>query len=673
MAESIEFDVIIVYINGKELRIETSIMDEILHYLNNHKFQLKDFSQYKTEKEVLDYYYNKEKECLGYMTINFEPAKEMQEFFINFTKEIVVEKYRNNQQISNIKNNIDLGINKIIEEYKKNDKLNINDLPDHYYKQFKTKKIPQFLENKLIEEIKSIQIIKELNKSNINIDLKKNDENKELIDYYIQILNGKTEPFLIGDKNVLFNIFLYSNLEDIYKNDKIKNIILTNYYEISKCFLNNWENIDEFQEAINNKKDMDYIRDKLKDIFKQYEINDSHIYILASYFYLVFNSIKDTSMDGKNGISFNNKIININNPLLNKIMKNIIKGFSIYCSNQMYNSDIYLNMINYFNNYIIVNSLGQKENKLYDFSEIKNKIKKYDNDNHLDNLMNQIYMNENYHIVSKILNSKINTIFNDAEFTKSVINLIPVNKKRNTNTITILISGFLSQCDDINSWELFYNFDKRNSSYYIFRWPSSDISVLIAKSLLFIFNAATIFIQCKKKAKYAGKILAWFLASNEEFNNCIINIAGFSLGGQVVKYCIKELDKIRSIKGHTIKINNALFLAAAADMREDKKNKWRNIFRNNVSGRVISCFSRFDWVLGNLYKICAKNDHLENKKGFLGKKKDPIGLNKMNLKDEKGEYDIVEDYDFSDLKLGHTDYRKRFTDILQRINFLNSN
>lgn len=673
MAETPQFDVIIVYINGKELQIETSIMDNILYYLNDIKFELKDFSKYKTEKEVLDYYYKKETECLGYMQINFEPAKEMQEFFINFTKEIVVEKYSNNQQISNIKNNIDLGINKIIEEYKKNDKLNISDLPDYYFKQFKTKNIPQFLENKLIEEIQSIQIIKDLNKSNINIDLKKNDNNKELIDYYIQILNGKTEPFQILDKNLLFNIFLYSNLEDIYKNDKIKNIILTNYYEISKCFLNNWDNINEFKDEINNKKDIGYIQGKLKDTFKKYEINDLHTYIIASYFYLVFNAIKDTSMDDKSGISFNNKIININNPLLNKIMNNIIKGFSNYCPNQRYSFDIYLNMIKYFNNYIIVNSLGEKENKHYDFLEIKNKIKKYDNGNHLDILMNQIYRNEEYNIFSKILNSKINTLFNNEEFTKSVINLIPVSKKRNTNTITILISGFLSQCDDINSWEHFYNFDKGNSSYYIFRWPSSDISVLIVKSLLYIFNAAKIFVQCKKKAKFAGKILAWFLASNEEFNNCIINIAGFSLGGQVVKYCIKELDKIRSIKGHTIMINNALFLAAAADMREDKKNKWRNIFRNNVSGRVISCFSRFDWVLGNLYKICAKNDNLENKKGLLGKKKDPIGLNKMNLKDEKGEYDIVEDYDFSDLKLGHTDYRKRFADILKRINFLNSN
>ncbi len=39
---------------------------------------------------------------------------------------------------------------------------------------------------------------------------------------------------------------------------------------------------------------------------------------------------------------------------------------------------------------------------------------------------------------------------------------------------------------------LFYNFDKRNSSYYINRWPSSDISVLIVKS--FIFNSGSHYI-----------------------------------------------------------------------------------------------------------------------------------------------------------------------------------
>ena len=44
----------------------------------------------------------------------------------------------------------------------------------------------------------------------------------------------------------------------------------------------------------------------------------------------------------------------------------------------------------------------------------------------------------------------------------------------------------------------------------------------------------------------------------------------------------------------------------------------------------------------------------------------------MNIKDENGEYDIVDDYDFSDLHLGHTEYRKNFKKILSRINFLNS-
>ena len=135
-------------------------------------------------------------------------------------------------------------------------------------------------------------------------------------------------------------------------------------------------------------------------------------------------------------------------------------------------------------------------------------------------------------------------------------NLIPLTAKRHSNTITILISGFLSQNDDINSWRHFFNYDRNNSNYYLFRWPSSDISTLIFKSLIFIFNSAKLFLQCKKRAKFAGKLLALFLANNEEFNNCQINIVGFSLGCQVTKYCIKELE---AIKGHRVMINNVLF------------------------------------------------------------------------------------------------------------------
>ena len=161
MEETPESDKIVVYNKmGEEILIDNGIMDTVLNYLTNYKFQLKDFSQFKTEKEILEYYYNQERECVGYMELNFQQEKDIQEFFMKFTKEVVVEKYNNNQQISNFKNKIDLGFSKIIEKYKTNDNLDINDLQKYYYEVFKTNKIPKFLENNLLEEIKSIQLIK---------------------------------------------------------------------------------------------------------------------------------------------------------------------------------------------------------------------------------------------------------------------------------------------------------------------------------------------------------------------------------------------------------------------------------------------------------------------------------------------------------------------------------
>ena len=162
------------------------------------------------------------------------------------------------------------------------------------------------------------------------------------------------------------------------------------------------------------------------------------------------------------------------------------------------------------------------------------------------------------------------------------------------------------------------------------------------------------FLKYKKNAKYCGKILSLFLACNEEFNNCQINLAGFSLGCQVLKYCIKELEKI---KGHRNMINNVLFFGGATVMQQFKKNTWRKIFKNNVCGRIINCYSKHDAILSYLFRICVG--------------KNPIGLHKINLADEKREYDIIEDYDFSYLKLGHLDYRNKFDIILKTIKYSN--
>ena len=86
---------------------------------------------------------------------------------------------------------------------------------------------------------------------------------------------------------------------------------------------------------------------------------------------------------------------------------------------------------------------------------------------------------------------------------------------------------------------------------------------------------------------------------------------------------------------------------------------WRNIINNNIAGRLINCYSNSDDVLSYLFRIC--------------KIKTPIGIEKINIRDENGEYELVDNYDFSNINLGHLEYRKKFAIILKRINFFNWN
>ena len=174
------------------------------------------------------------------------------------------------------------------------------------------------------------------------------------------------------------------------------------------------------------------------------------------------------------------------------------------------------------------------------------------------------------------------------------------------------------------------------------------------RTLSNVFYSGTSFLCCYKKAECAGKILALFLLSNEEFYDCQINLVGFSLGCHVLINCLKELNEFRNNK---FMINNVLLMGGATVIEDSDKILWRNIFRENVAGRIINCFSTFDDVLSYLFKVCIM--------------KTPIGIQKLNIKDENGEYPIVEDYDFSDIRLGHLEYRKKFEIILKRIDFFN--
>ena len=633
-----QYDNIIVNNDGKTLKIETQTMDYISNYIEN-KFSLKSYSLYKTEKHILEYFYNNEKECLDMIDANFYDNQEMYNFFRNFTLNIIEEKYLYNNEISSIKTKINYMLENLLKEFRENEDLVLDDLYDIFSQKFQTTKIPKFIEKKVSEEIKSIELINQLNSIKDNkddIEDEEIDEKKEtILTYYTQFVNEEEEPFEYFDKKLLFDILIYSNLEDIYKNEKIKDIFINNYSEIAFCF-KYYNNNNEFKNLIDNKKeDINYIKNKLINTFNKYEINDLHLYIIASFYFLIMNIMKDIN-------DCNNKdfgIININNPLFNKILKNVLYNYDKYCPSDIYTSEIYIFLVNHLNEYNIINGNGEKENKKYYINDMEYKIK------------NSFYVGiyEDFKLLIKKI-KETELLGNLSDLNK--IALIPLTKNRNSNEITILISGFLSQNEDINTWKKFFNCDRNNTNYYLFRWPSCDTMTLIFKTYMFWLNSADIFLKSRKKAKYAGKILALFLACNEEFNNCQINLVGFSLGCQVIKYCLKQLEYI---EGHRDMINNVLFMGGATVIKENKRSIWKNIFTKNVRGRIINCYSKYDNVLKYLFKICVG--------------KNPIGLQKIDLKFENN--NLIEDYDFSDLKLGHLDYRDKFSEILKRINYFN--
>ena len=109
----------------------------------------------------------------------------------------------------------------------------------------------------------------------------------------------------------------------------------------------------------------------------------------------------------------------------------------------------------------------------------------------------------------------------------------------------------------------------------MFKWPSSGILSFIFKALVNIKKAADSFLFCYKKAEFAGRILALFLLTNEEFYDCQINLVGFSLGCHVVINCIKELNRF---KEHRFMINNVLLMGGATFIEDSEKKYFEGYF-----------------------------------------------------------------------------------------------
>ena len=187
-----------------------------------------------------------------------------------------------------------------------------------------------------------------------------------------------------------------------------------------------------------------------------------------------------------------------------------------------------------------------------------------------------------------------------------------------------------SKEDKINEWVKFINYFDKITMFYFLKWTHSS------KKYLLKSGNPEIISNNKNISKFAGKLLADILISNIFFNDFQINLIGFSLGANVVKYCIKELSKLNN-KNNYVKLKNVILIGGATHIKYE--DKWKEYIRNTIIDRFINCYSGYDKELNDFYFISSK---YVNKLG-----KYPIGIDCIELKDDDG-VNLVRNFDFTE-------------------------
>ena len=224
---------------GELLSIDSDTINIILNDINE-KFEIANFCSCKTEEEVLENLYGIENACMNNIDLNFYKDKTQLNFLKHFVSEIIEEQYKCNNSFDSIKNKIEKKLNDIINEIHNCKDINKFNLYEKFLTKFKTDAIPEFLKKNILDEIDTKKLINEFyeNSEKEMIKFKKEISNKNIEDgnnlmvYYYGLINEELKPFKDGNKEIIFQILLYSNLIDIYKNPNIKELFLNNYSKI---------------------------------------------------------------------------------------------------------------------------------------------------------------------------------------------------------------------------------------------------------------------------------------------------------------------------------------------------------------------------------------------------------------------------------------------------------
>ena len=97
-------------------------------------------------------------------------------------------------------------------------------------------------------------------------------------------------------------------------------------------------------------------------------------------------------------------------------------------------------------------------------------------------------------------------------------------------------------------------------------------------------------------------------------------------------------------------IHNVYFCGGATTF--GNKEHWKKIFANQISGRIVNCYSNVDKILSLLYIQSAE--------------KIPIGIGPVEIESDNF---TIENYDLTELNMGHLSYRDNFDKIMKKIEY----
>ena len=479
-----------------------------------------------------------------------------------------------------------------------------------------------------------------------------------ILSNYKYIKSDEIKYKIFYDK--IINYIIFFKLEDKCKIllEDFENFMKMNIEEVEKKLekINNEVKKEIFPDLVSGFKDKTLEKENninknkinLSEGNSNEEINKKYLQLIV-FLSVIFNKLiiiknkKNNNDDSKESkINNNNKenIINTNSKgnspyknsklyefkLISKLkfssitrqfLLNILSLFSdrkVFLYNYLLETCIYRDIIHKRNKHLY-NQAREKEKILINYDSIKTFLRNYINDKntHHNTEKFSTFLTENRNIFEQqafnmgfwgnlfkkekpeIITNKSGQV-EDFYYIKE-LSFVPILKNETISTqITIVIDGsidpniLLESTEKILSHkEKFYSFfvnnEYTNSDFYGYDWQSVNYKNIK---------------RSKHVSKFYGKYLAYIIASREIFKFQTINLIGFSMGCNVIKYCLLELNKLNCNEI----INNIIFLGGCINL---KMEKYPDIFKN-VAGKVVNVYSRGDKELME-YNINAIGFH----------------------------------------------------------------